>query len=150
MLQKENESRGIIVDDTDKYLLKKFLWSTSTGGYATTNIGRKTVRLHRLILPNIKLIDHKNQNKLDNRRDNLRPADKSTNGHNRNLQLNNTSGAKGILKVGTMWRARIKLYGKHIQVGMFDTFEQAVKARDKLGAKLLADYYSPNKQENKL
>lgn len=139
----KNIKRGIIVDEEDEYLLHKYLWSTSVGGYATTNIDRKTVRLHRMILPDVKLIDHINCNKLDNRKSNLRSADKSTNGHNRGNQVNNTSGAKGVHKVGLMWRARIKLNGKNIQVGMFDTFDQAVKARDLAATKLLKEFYKP-------
>lgn len=146
MHYRKNISRGIIVDPEDEYLLHKYLWNTSIAGYATTNIDRKTVRLHRMIMPDVRLIDHKNLNRLDNRKDNLRDADKSTNGHNRGNQINNTSGAKGIHLVGSMWRARIKLGGKYIQVGMFTTFEQAVEARDALANKLIKEFYKPIKE----
>lgn len=73
---------------------------TSTGYWAVV-IDGKRFKIHRLVWfletgfwP--KELDHKNQNKLDNRFENLREVTRSQNMHNRPAQVNNTSGVKGV------------------------------------------------------
>lgn len=55
-------------------------------GYALTEIKKKEVRMHRFILevvdPEV-IVDHKNRNRLDNRRSNLRCFTPSQNSRNR-------------------------------------------------------------------
>lgn len=97
--------------------------------------GRKTVRLHRVIMermlgkpiPSNVEIDHINGNGLDNRRGNLRLASKSQNSKNRPLYANNTSGYKGVSWAKTVkkWRAEIRVNGQGIYLGIFDTPEEA-------------------------
>src|SRR5882757_5577117 len=41
-------------------------------------------------------MDHENRCKLDDRWENLRPLDRSSNALNRDLQSNNTSGVRGV------------------------------------------------------
>ena len=76
-------------------------------------------------------IDHINQNRLDNRIDNLRVVDQKENQRNRRLSKNNTSGVCGVgwLKVEGKWGAQIKVNGKVIRLGCsIDKFE-AICAR---------------------
>lgn len=42
---------------------------------------------------------------------------------------NNTSGVKGVCPCGNKWRAYITFKRKRIELGMFNNFEDAVKAR---------------------
>lgn len=97
---------------------------------------RKYIHLHRVILSR-KLgrellpheqVDHINMNGLDNRRENLRLATHSQNNHNRTQYRNNKSGYKGVNKRGHRWYAAIKVNGKQIHLGTFDTPEQAYEA----------------------
>ena len=69
---------------------------------------------------------------------NCRFADASTQGLNRNIQSNSTTGCKGVthLKSGK-YRAYIKKNGKQIALGCYDTLEQAQQAREKAEKELL-------------
>lgn len=91
--------------------------------------------LHRLImarvigrsLTKIEQVDHINGDKLDNRRRNLRLANSSNNLSNVGKRKNNTSGFKGVYynRKAKAWVASIKLMGRSIFLGNFDTPEKA-------------------------
>lgn len=115
----------------------KFSESTNSF-YATTNIGkypnRKTLRMHRLILPTDSRldIDHKDMNTLNNQCNNLRVASRSQNRSNTKIQSNNTTGYKGVYyhKKNDRWCAQIKVMGKFIYLGSFPSKEEAAAAYD--------------------
>jgi hypothetical protein len=72
-------------------------------------------------------IDHINNNRLDNRIENLRIATDSQNNCNKGIQANNTSGSKNV-----KWHERIKKYEVSVQVnkqrkyiGVFEDLELA-------------------------
>jgi hypothetical protein len=94
---------------------------------------KKMILLHRFLLddPNGFLIDHKNNDTLDNRRNNLRFATNSENQQNRkSAQRDNKSGVRGVYwnKHAKSWHARIKLNGKCISVGYFKEITDAENA----------------------
>jgi len=66
--------------------------------YFYTKFGRKVVLLHRFIMDanSNSIVDHKNQNTLDNRRENLRVCSRAQNNRNRTRNTNNISGYKGV------------------------------------------------------
>jgi hypothetical protein len=66
-------------------------------------------------------IDHINNCRSDNRFSNLREATKSQN------QANGNCG-KGYSKNGNKWKAAIKVNGKQIHLGTFQTKEEAASA----------------------
>jgi hypothetical protein len=72
-------------------------------------------------------IDHINGIKDDNRIENLRKADISTNHYNCKIPVHNTSGAKGVhkLKLQKGYQATISVTGKRKYLGTFPTFELA-------------------------
>ena len=76
-------------------------------------------------------IDHINHKRTDNRIDNLRIADKSTNGRNQSMRCTNKSGVMGVNwhKSSGKWRAFIRHDGKNIHLGVFRDFDEAVLAR---------------------
>ena len=73
------------VDNKDYELVARHSWYYRDG-YALTKINNKEVRMHRYILqitdPEI-IVDHVNRNRLDNRRENLRPYTQIQNANNR-------------------------------------------------------------------
>ena len=87
-------------------------------------------------------IDHINLSTLDNRRCNIRYATHQQNQMNQPLQKNNTSGVSGVSYYPPRgkFRARIKVYGKEIHLGYYDTFVYAVMARN-VGMKCMFGQY---------
>jgi hypothetical protein len=76
------------------------------------------------------IIDHIDQNGLDNTINNLRLSTVSLNLANRGKQRNNTSGYKGVHlhKPNGKWRAQIKVKGKVIKLGYFADIQDAAMA----------------------
>jgi len=98
--------------------------------------------LHRLILNVAKgaEVDHINHKKDDCRRANLRICQRKENMRNRIRQRNNSSGFKGVTKNREKWLARIKVDGKHIHLGLFDTAEDAHAAYMKAATRFHGEY----------
>lgn len=131
------------VDDQDFDWLNQWSWHYSSNGYAMRvtyikgsgrqNQKNEYVLMHRAInkTPAGKLTDHINRDKLDNRRSNLRNADKSLNSINRPLQSNNKSGYKGIhwFKRISMWQVYINKKGKRVNLGYYQELSDAIKVR---------------------
>ena len=93
--------------------------------YTSTKDGLHNKRLHRMIMgePDGREVDHKNTDKLDNRRENLRIATHKQNCKNKNKQSNNTSGFKGVSfkKQNQKFQATIHIDGKKKHLGLFVT-----------------------------
>jgi hypothetical protein len=124
-----------IVDDADFQTLNHWKWKRHKHGYACrTATGGRLVLMHRQIMeePEGLEVDHRNRQKLDNRRGNLRVATHSDNGRNRPKQRNNTSGYKGVSwdRQRSKWRASIKVGRTRHTIGRFDTAEDAAAAYD--------------------
>ena len=87
-----------LVDNEDYSELAKNKWCLSTKGYVKrgTTVGgkHKTILMHTQIMgtPVGKVIDHKNHNPLDNRKENLRVCTHRQNCANMKLSKRNTSG----------------------------------------------------------
>ena len=103
-------------------------------GYSTIGLNGKNYFMHRLIylffhgyLPEI--VDHIDGNKSNNRIENLRPANSSTNGYNSKLSKKNTSGYKGVAwhQTSRKWKATINVNKKHIYLGTYNSAEEANK-----------------------
>lgn len=92
-----------------------------------------TVRMHNVIW-NLrygtapKLLDHKDGRGWNNQTDNLRESTISQNQTNRPAMRNNLLGIKGIRRRGNRFRARINKDGKEINLGTFNTIEEAIAA----------------------
>lgn len=78
-------------------------------------------------------IDHINGDKADNRAENLRVVTAQGNAKNRPLRSDNSSGHVGVYWVteAKQWMAQIKVSGKQVTIGRYDTLELAVAARKK-------------------
>ena len=62
-----------------------------------------------------------------------------------------SSGARGVvwLKNAKKWRAMLNFRGKHNYLGIFDTFEEAVEARQNAEKKYFAEFVEEMKKEGK-
>ena len=104
-------------------------------GYINIGIDGSVYRAHRLAFLYVKgympvEVDHRNRTTNDNRWRNLREATRSSNMHNTGTYASNTSGYPGVRQQpkGTRFEARIRVKGKLIQIGTYDTPEQAYTA----------------------
>lgn len=124
-----NELDKTIINYEDLELCKKYKWHIKYGvntNYAVSSFNNKKIFLHRLITncPDGFIVDHKNHNGLDNRRNNLVISNHSKNGANR---LKETVGIQ-LTKSGRYSVSIMKDY-KHNYVGTYDTLEEAIFER---------------------
>jgi hypothetical protein len=77
------------------------------------------------------VIDHIDQDSTNNRLRNLRDVTGSENSKNKKAYKNNSSGVAGIhfRNDRQKWRARIKVNGKLIHLGLFELKDDAITAR---------------------
>lgn len=139
----------IDLEDFDK--VKDICWWRRKDGYILGRVNNRTVRLHRYLMscPEGYDVDHKNHDKSDNRRYNLRITTRSQNNMNKGLQRNNTSGITGVCwdNYYQKWIAQIKVNNKSIRLGGFENFDDAVKTRKEAEDKYFGEYSYDNTQE---
>lgn len=105
-------------------------------GYFQTGINYKVYRTHRVIykwwygdFDESKQIDHIDRDTSNNRIKNLRLATQEINAKNRKISTRNSSGCPGVdFKCGK-WRARVSVNKERIELGYFETKEEACLAR---------------------
>mgnify|MGYP001225530451 CR=1 FL=1 len=150
-----------IVDDDDYSILSKRSWRIDKDGYvisgSSKNNKKYNIRMHRFILeltdPSI-LSDHKDRNKLNNQRSNLRTCNRSEN------QKNKTPRGRSKY-LGVMYQkyqvptkhglieheyiiARIRVNSKYIKLGTFRTEEEAAFSYDQAARKYHGEFANLN------
>lgn len=133
----------ILIDTQDFDKVIRYSWCVSKTGYAVANIGNIVTKLHRYILSPSKtqIIDHINGNKLDNRRNNLRVCDNTSNIRNSKLRKNASLPYPGIkLTKNGRHKARITVDRVEKTIGTFDTLDEAIQARKKAETELYGDF----------
>lgn len=132
-----------LVDDEDFEFLSRFSWYKNSNGYAASH----GLLMHRLVMgvsdPSI-WVDHRNQERLDNRKSNIRKVTSSENQMNSNRRIDNTTGFKGVGKRYGRFYARIQTKEKRIFLGNFGTAEEAAKAYDNAARKYFGEYARVN------
>jgi len=130
---------------------------TTTRGkaYWVVRCNGRLLRAHRIVYflthgvdPLDKHIDHIDNNGLNNNPLNLRLATHQENLRNRGAQKNNTTGRKGVgwHKRAGRYLAQIKVDGKPIYLGLFDTIEAASAAYERAASMYFGDF---NRQDNR-
>lgn len=153
-----SQGRVALVDDEDFEKLNQYKWCANKirkTYYATTYWGIKKsgsyghLTMHRLIL-NITdgkiLIDHRDNNGLNNQKKNLRIATTSQNAMNSGANKSGTSKYKGVSRAsrGESWQARISKGGKHEYLGYFSNENDAAIAYNKAAIQLHGEFANPN------
>ena len=155
-------SKGMnaIVDDSDFDWLNRHKWTYHSNGYAMRSCGssgpkkRKYIFMHRdIINPAAGIsVDHRNGNRIDNRRENLRVATQSQNNANQKISARNTSGFKGVSfqKQHQKYRAQIVLNQKQKHLGYFQTAAQAASAYDTAALHYFGEFAKTNAAINQV
>lgn len=135
-----NYKAETIIDKEDYEKVKDYKWHLGEK-YVKTKVDGKTIRLHNLLTGNIE-VDHKDRNKLNNRKENLRKCSHLENCRNRDILPNNTSGYKGVhwSKRNKKWVSGITLNGKLIYLGLFINKEDAAKAYNEAAIKYSGEF----------
>jgi len=114
--------------------------------YVVVRINKILYPAHRVIyklcngdFDETKEIDHIDQNKHNNRVENLRVVTRQVNSMNKPKNKNNTSGHKGVsfCKQTQRWSAQIKINHKKFNLGRYIDINDAVRARKKAELQLL-------------
>lgn len=112
--------------------------------YACVSIGGRVCRIHMLILGKKEgmVIDHINNDGLDNRRCNLRHCTPTNNQMNKRMQKCNTTGIVGVVvcKRRNKYQAQIKVNGRYIMLGRFDNIKDAETARKDAEVKYFGEF----------
>lgn len=143
-----NTKASFLIDVNDLHLINNKFVHINGGGYAQIHIKDKDIELHRLIInaPDDMQVDHKNLDKTDCRRNNLRICTVSENMQNKNKKSNSNNSYKGVSwhKQRNKYQARIMANGKRIYLGLFDTPESAAKAYNEAAKKAHGEFSKLN------
>lgn len=112
-------------------------------GYLCVNLAKRQLKAHRIIWaihysewPSVE-IDHINGNPSDNRIENLRLADRSSNTINTKSHRDSASKYKGVSwhSQSKKWRAQINIAGQYRSLGLYRTEEDAALAYNNAASK---------------
>ncbi len=131
----------ILVDDDDYDKLKDYTWRLvegypARGCNANTSLSSPFILMTHCILPCKEgfVIDHVDQNRLNNQKINLRYLTYSQNNFHSDKHVRNTTGFKGVFSATyhgrVSYRARVCINQQRINLGSFKTAEEAAKAYD--------------------
>jgi len=134
-----------LIDTEDVHLLKSCFWQANSKGYiCSSNYGQ----LHRLIMDASidEQVDHKNGDRNDNRKNNLRLCTNIQNAQNRKLLKNTISGYKGVTwhNSSNMWVSRIGVNGQRKTLGYFRDKIDAAKAYNEAAIKYFGEFAKLN------
>ena len=128
-----------------------------TNGYYKVNLyknsKKRTHRIHQLVAnaflenPNeLKCIDHRDRNKLNNYYENLRWCSYQQNSMNATKASNRSSGFKGVSfhKQANKWTAQIMTKGKLKYLGLFESEKEAAKMYNEKAIELFGDFAKLN------
>lgn len=144
------KNKVAIVDDEDfDAIVAMGKWTAHSKGYAyrfhVTDGQRKCVLMQNVVADRAGMsgrIDHRDRDKLNNRRSNLRTASRSQNGANQERRQNNSSGYKGVAwhRQCEKWCAYIKVDGKRLHLGLFVNLVDAAQAYDRAARKYFGEF----------
>lgn len=126
--------------------------SIVTSGHLQMKINGQPIQVHRVIWFMLygewsDMIDHKDGNPLNNRKDNLRLATATQNARNRKLGSDSKTGFKGVNQIPNgKYRARIWINGSNKNLGTFDIAEEAAEAYDKAALSFFGAFAKTNKE----
>jgi hypothetical protein len=142
-----------VINDSLFSTLSEYCWHTSTTGYVVNRMVREdgektTIRMHRLVwelvngpIPEGMDVDHINNDRLDNRIENLRLATRSQNLANTPDRYENQHGYRGVARRRSgKYRGYVWKDSKQHWTQTVDTPEEAAQLRDELALELHGEF----------
>lgn len=129
------ELKGFAILDDEDCAQAAYRWCLNAGGYAVRKVGGKVEYLHRIIagVRGSITVDHRNRDKLDNRRANLRLAPQSSQPQNTSAHRDGSSRFRGVSRRRGSWRAQVK----SLYLGSYEIEEDAAAVAARYRAKHL-------------
>lgn len=149
-----NLTRGFVarIDDCDLDAASRHSWYAATIKgltYAVATVAGYQVRLHRLLLdaPRGALVDHRNGDTLDCRRENIRIATAAQNAQNRRSTSRRPTPFKGV----AYFEGKLNHFGayicvsrRHVHLGVFSTADAAAHAYDDAARRAYGSFATVN------
>jgi len=141
-----------IVDAEDYERISQWTWfarynRSTKRFYANRNAPvingkRRSIQMANVILDVTGIVDHRNHNSLDNRKQNLRSCTLSQNCMNKRTYSNNKSGHAGVYweKRRNKWKPFIRKDGKLLTLGSFVDVAEAIRARRQAEQELFGEF----------
>ena len=131
----------IDLEDVDKVC--GYRWMFSTTGYV---VNAKAGKIHNVIMGVRARHDHKNNQPLDNRKENLRPCTNQENAFNSLIHKDSTSGVKGVSwnKQYGKYMAYICCSNKREKLGFFTDVIEAAIAYNNAAIRLFGEFAKVN------
>lgn len=136
-----NVAAVVAVDTDDVARISGRRWHLDGSGYATSRVNGIYTKMHCLVMGQ-KGVDHIDGNTFNNRKSNLRVATHQQNTFNCGVRGDSKSGFKGVTyhKATGRWRARIGVNYQQINLGEFDTPEEAALAYNEAAQKYHGEF----------
>lgn len=136
IISKQYGKHKVYFDLEDYDLISNYHWRLQPDKCFNTHyaITKDNILMHRLILSpeKSKVIDHKNHNGLDNRKQNLKICTQLENMQNQRLRKTNKSGYSNISyeKERNKWLVKFVYNKKVYKIGRYNTIEEALLVRN--------------------
>ncbi len=148
------QGKYAIVDAEDYQRLSKHKWcaakmnDTYVAARHSVHLNNKVVYMHRDIMnpPKDMQVDHINDNRLDNRKANLRVCTVSQKQATQKPGINKTSRFKGVFwfKRDKKWLSKIMCNYRRYHLGLFDNEIDAARTYDHKAIELFGEFARPN------
>jgi len=138
----------VLIDLVDLSIFYSRSWSLSSG-YLSNHESEKVKTLFQNLILGAKkfqFVDHKNRNKFDYRRKNLRLCSFSQNNINRDCKKKKTSKYRGVsfIKRDNLWSANISYEGINYHLGRFKNEKDAAIAYNKKAIEIHKEFAQLN------
>lgn len=146
-----NSGIRVFIDDEDYEHLSQFTWHLSKNGYVSrsywkSNQTNGTIYMHRLIMdaPKGMDVDHKDMNRFNNQKSNLRIATRSQNMANSPARSGH-SKYKGVSKLANIklkkpWLSYIRVEGKMYYNGYYETENEAAHIYNQFAEQVFGNF----------
>lgn len=140
---KLTQNKFVLVDDEDFEYLNQWKWQFGGRRYAVRTINHsQKIYMHRQIMnpPKNMEIDHINGNELDNRKENLRFANRRQNQLNAKPHKGSISGYKGVYLKKLNTEKKWVVYIQQKYIGSFVNKINAAKAYNQAAIKYFGEF----------